>query len=133
MANTEHGEIVGQGAEAINKFREKNPDVRIDLSQADLSGGGLNCGNAAVGDHVSPVCEFFRHKSVKYEKLQAKLRHLLADCLPRTHGSAPRSTPLNPCVRFDRHDHIGEDHGNMHPGTRYTVGHRRVTSIDSAE
>ena len=115
MANPEHVEISRQEAEAISAFQEKNDYGRLDLSRSDLSGGGLNCGNAAVGDHISPVCEFFRHKSGKYEKLQAKLRQLLADCLPRTHGSAPRSTPQNPCIRLKRHDQTGEDHGDKHP------------------
>ena len=37
MANTEHVEIVRQGRDAINAFREKNPDVRFDLRRAHLS------------------------------------------------------------------------------------------------
>lgn len=38
MANPEHVEIVKQGAEAIRKWREKNPNVRIDLSRAGIWG-----------------------------------------------------------------------------------------------
>ncbi len=36
MANPEHLKIVDGCAEAIRKWREENPDVRLDLSGADL-------------------------------------------------------------------------------------------------
>jgi len=36
MANPEHVEIVKQGADAIRKWREENPDVRLDLRDAIL-------------------------------------------------------------------------------------------------
>ena len=36
MANSEHLEILKQGVEIWNAWREKNPDVRADLSGADL-------------------------------------------------------------------------------------------------
>ncbi len=36
MANPEHVEVVKQGAEAILKWREENPGVTLDLSEADL-------------------------------------------------------------------------------------------------
>ena len=39
MANPEHLEILKQGVEQWNKWRKENPDVRPDLSGADLVGG----------------------------------------------------------------------------------------------
>ena len=38
MANPEHMRIVRGGAEVLEQWREKNPDVRLDLEGADLSG-----------------------------------------------------------------------------------------------
>ena len=37
MANPEHLEILKQGRIAWNMWREENPDVRVDLSNTDLS------------------------------------------------------------------------------------------------
>jgi hypothetical protein len=37
MANSEHVEIVKQGAEAIRRWREKNPDMVLDLREANLA------------------------------------------------------------------------------------------------
>ncbi len=48
MANPEHVEIVRQGAEAIRKWREENPGVRFDLSQAIL--GEVNLGEANLSE-----------------------------------------------------------------------------------
>jgi hypothetical protein len=42
MANPEHVEVVKRGAEAIRKWREENPDVRFDLSDADFRGETLS-------------------------------------------------------------------------------------------
>lgn len=42
MANPEHLKILKQGVEAWNKWREENPDIKPDLSQADLSGANLS-------------------------------------------------------------------------------------------
>lgn len=36
MVNPEHLEILGQGVEVWNKWRKENPNIRPDLSQADL-------------------------------------------------------------------------------------------------
>ncbi len=36
MANLEHLRIVTQGAEAIAKWRDENPEVRLDLGEANL-------------------------------------------------------------------------------------------------
>jgi Pentapeptide repeats (8 copies) len=41
MANPEHVELVKQGAEAIRKWREENPETRLDLVEADLHGDDL--------------------------------------------------------------------------------------------
>ena len=38
MANPEHLEILKQGVEQWNKWREEHPDVRPDLHDADLYG-----------------------------------------------------------------------------------------------
>jgi hypothetical protein len=42
MANPEHIELVKQGAEAIGKWREEHPGVRLDLQKADLSEADLH-------------------------------------------------------------------------------------------
>lgn len=42
MANPEHVEIVRQGNEAIQKWRERNPGERLDLSEVDLSNADLS-------------------------------------------------------------------------------------------
>lgn len=41
MANPEHVEVVRQGAEAIDRWREANPGVCLDLSGADLRAADL--------------------------------------------------------------------------------------------
>jgi hypothetical protein len=41
MPNPEHVKIVRQGAAAIAEWRDQNPDVRLDLGGANLSGGQL--------------------------------------------------------------------------------------------
>lgn len=44
MANPEHVDLVRQGAQAVNKLMDANPDLALDLSNADLSGLDLsNC------------------------------------------------------------------------------------------
>jgi uncharacterized protein YjbI with pentapeptide repeats len=42
MADPEHLALVKQGVEAINSFAARNPDVTLDLSEADLSGMSLS-------------------------------------------------------------------------------------------
>jgi uncharacterized protein YjbI with pentapeptide repeats len=37
MANPEHVQAVEDGTESLNKWRKKNPDVTLDLEDADLS------------------------------------------------------------------------------------------------
>ena len=113
MANPEHVEIVRQGAEAISAFQEKNDYGRLDLSRSELSGGELNRGNSAAGDHFSPVYVFFAISRVNTRSFRLNFASCYPTGLPRTHGSAPGSTPQNPCVRFERHDHTGEDHGDI--------------------
>ena len=41
MANEEHIKILKQGAPAWYRWRKDNPDVRVDLRRADLSGVNL--------------------------------------------------------------------------------------------
>jgi hypothetical protein len=41
MANSDHLEVLRQGREAIDKWRESNPSAALDLSGADLQGAGL--------------------------------------------------------------------------------------------
>ena len=45
MANPEHLELLNQGVEPWNAWREKNPKIRPDLSWADLSGANLEGAN----------------------------------------------------------------------------------------
>ena len=42
MANQEHVDILRQGVEEWNRWREQNPDIRPDLSLTDLSGTDLS-------------------------------------------------------------------------------------------
>jgi hypothetical protein len=41
MANDEHVAILKKGMDAWNRWREENPDIRPDLSEADLKGANL--------------------------------------------------------------------------------------------
>ena len=41
MANEEHVALLKQGVDAWNKWRKKNPNVRSDLIEADLTGADL--------------------------------------------------------------------------------------------
>jgi hypothetical protein len=50
MANPEHVEILKQGVEVWNKWREKNPNVRPDLRYIDLSLNELIDANLSNGD-----------------------------------------------------------------------------------
>ena len=50
MANPEHLEILKQGVEQWNKWREEHFDVRPDLSGADLSGANLSGANLSEGN-----------------------------------------------------------------------------------
>jgi len=45
MASPEHVEIVKRGAEAIREWREENPEVPLDLSEADLRKANLGGAN----------------------------------------------------------------------------------------
>ena len=45
MANPEHVAIVKQGAKAIAAWREKNPDIQLDLLDANLTGDNLSAAN----------------------------------------------------------------------------------------
>ena len=42
MANEEHVQIIRQGVEVWNDWRQKNPEVVPDLSKADLSQADLS-------------------------------------------------------------------------------------------
>jgi hypothetical protein len=42
MANKEHLKILKQGVEVWNRWREENPEIRLDLRGADLSGADLS-------------------------------------------------------------------------------------------
>ena len=53
MANPEHVEILKQGVEVWNRWREKNPKVKPDLSGADLHErnlSGVNLSEANLSD-----------------------------------------------------------------------------------
>ncbi len=45
MANEEHLKILKQGAEAWNRWREKNPKIKRDLTKADLYRANLRGAN----------------------------------------------------------------------------------------
>ena len=45
MANDEHVALLKQGVEAWNAWRDENPGIRPDLSEADLSKANLSYAN----------------------------------------------------------------------------------------
>ena len=53
MANLEHLMILKQGAEAWNKWREKNPETWPDLNKADLTEANLSGANLSRADLVA--------------------------------------------------------------------------------
>jgi hypothetical protein len=58
MADRSHLDILGQGVEAWNEWREQNPSImpdlsRADLSEADLSGAGPDGDMAGPGGFVA--------------------------------------------------------------------------------
>jgi uncharacterized protein YjbI with pentapeptide repeats len=50
MANDEHVALLKQGMAAWNEWREKNPDIRANLSGADLLGADLRAANLSGAD-----------------------------------------------------------------------------------
>ena len=48
MANDEHVALLKQGVDAWNAWRRENPDMRPDLSDADLEGADLSKANSKV-------------------------------------------------------------------------------------
>ncbi len=50
MANKQHLDRLAQGVKKWNQWREKNSDIKIDLSKADLSGADLNEANLSGAD-----------------------------------------------------------------------------------
>ena len=50
MANPEHVEIVKQGAEKIREWRAENPDLRLDLSNAECCGADLSGADLSGAD-----------------------------------------------------------------------------------
>ena len=45
MANPEHLKVLKQGVEVWNRWREQNPEIRPDLTQADLREANLGLAN----------------------------------------------------------------------------------------
>ena len=50
MANEEHVKILKQGVEVWNKWRNENPDIKPDLSKAELKGFDLNDAELSLAD-----------------------------------------------------------------------------------
>jgi hypothetical protein len=50
MADEEHVDLLKQGVEVWNKWRQKTPDVKADLHDADLSGADLDRANLRRAD-----------------------------------------------------------------------------------
>jgi hypothetical protein len=62
MANEEHLRILKQGVEVWNRWREENPGMRPDLSEADLSGFDLdkiNFNNANLAKIILKLARLF--------------------------------------------------------------------------
>lgn len=55
MANQQHLDLIKQGVEAINAFAAQNPDVTIDLSDADLASMSLS-GLRVQGANLAGAC-----------------------------------------------------------------------------
>jgi len=48
MANRQHVKSLSQGVETWNKWRQKHPEVNIDLSRANLIGVFFNSANLSL-------------------------------------------------------------------------------------
>src|SRR6516162_1530989 len=72
MANNEHVAILKQGVKAWNAWRRENPDIRPDLSNADLRGADLSGANLARAN----LREAFRVKANlgRADPVEANLR-----------------------------------------------------------
>ena len=56
MANNEHVALLKQGVDAWNAWRDENPDIRPDLSGANLSGADLRGAvEEMIGAGVNPM------------------------------------------------------------------------------
>ncbi|MCH7650446.1 MAG: pentapeptide repeat-containing protein [Nitrospinae bacterium] len=58
MANQQHVELIKQGSEAWNRWREQNPGESIDLSEADLRGLALAKANLKGADLKKAKLQF---------------------------------------------------------------------------
>jgi len=58
MANEQHVELIKQGSEAWNRWREQNPGESIDLSEADLRGFALAKANLKGADLKKAKLQF---------------------------------------------------------------------------
>jgi uncharacterized protein YjbI with pentapeptide repeats len=54
MANPEHLQILKQGVEAWNAWREQNRDIKPDLTEADLTGADLTGADLHWASHYGP-------------------------------------------------------------------------------
>lgn len=50
MANPEHVHLVMAGGDALDEFRKKNPEVKLDLRGADFHGRNLSCADLGRAD-----------------------------------------------------------------------------------
>ena len=56
MANPEYVEIVKQGKDSIDAWREAHPDERLDLGRADLSGANLSRAHLYLTEFQKGYC-----------------------------------------------------------------------------
>ena len=78
MANEEHVALLKQGMDAWNAWRDKNPDILLDLSHADLNEAKLNgtylCGAAAFHRFIRTIHLLF--------SAATRYRHDMVEVLP---------------------------------------------------
>jgi uncharacterized protein YjbI with pentapeptide repeats len=55
MANDEHVALLKKGVAAWNAWRDENPHVRANLSEADLTGADLTEANLSGADLTAPA------------------------------------------------------------------------------
>ena len=97
MANDEHVAILKKGVDVWNKWRDKNPNIRPDLRQANLSGANLS--GAILGWAILYTANLFRTHStaeVMIELAAIKVPPELDDqeaCCTASASAAPAPAP----------------------------------------
>jgi len=81
MANPEHLEILKQGVEAWNEWREENNDVKPDLSEAELGGENLKEVDLQSAILIRANLDGADLESANFERADLRVTHLREACL----------------------------------------------------